>query len=253
MRVVRPGWYRSRSRDSIGQMQLIIQTFGNVARPAPPPGAAGFQAPTRPWVMISHKAELHAFFESAVTALMDRLYGAAMRFTRDPTNAEDLVAEALAKAWKSIDKLEDRKRFDGWMMRILSNTYISQWRHQKIHDEIFEDDLRADDLDDTQSLYARLHQPFLLWWGTPEQTFVNNLLNEDIEKALDELADGYRIVVVMVEMLGFTYDEVAEALEIPVGTVRSRLNRGRRQLQNALWEHARDAGIVSSPTLGGEG
>ena len=196
-------------------------------------------------LLVSKETDKRAFFESAATRLMDRLYGTAMRFTRNPTQAEDLVAETLAKAWSGFDSLNDRDNFDGWIMRVLSNTFISQWRRDKTHDAIFDDDVCADDLDDKDSLYARLHQPFLLWWGTPEQTFVNNLLNEDIESALDKLSDGYRIVVVMVEVLGFTYEETAESLEVPVGTVRSRLNRGRRQLQNALWQNARDAGIVS--------
>ncbi len=193
---------------------------------------------------VDQANDTRAFFETGVTRLMDRLYGAAVRFTRNPADAEDLMADSLTKAWNCIDSLDDRDRFDGWMMRILTNTYISQWRRQKTHDAIFEDDICTDDLDDTQTLYARLHQPFLLWWGTPEQTFLNNLLNEDIERALDSLPDGYRMVVVMVEVLGFTYEEASEALEVPVGTVRSRLNRGRRQLQKALWNNAREAGIV---------
>ncbi len=185
------------------------------------------------------------FFESAVSRLMDRLYGTAMRFTRNASDAEDLMAESLEKAWNSLDGLQDRNSFDGWMMRILSNTYISQWRRQKSYDEIFDDDPCTADLDDRNSLYAKLHQPFLLWWGTPEQTFINDLLVEDIERALDAISDAYREVVVMVEILGFTYKEASESLEVPIGTVRSRLNRGRRILQAALWQNARDAGIVT--------
>jgi RNA polymerase sigma factor (sigma-70 family) len=84
----------------------------------------------------------------------------------------------------------------------------------------------------------------LLWWGTPEQKFVNNLLAEDIERALNGISDVFREVVLMVEVMGFTYEEVATSMDVPVGTVRSRLNRGRRLLQNALWQNARDAGIV---------
>ena len=195
---------------------------------------------------MSEAPNNHAFFEAAVSRLMDRLYGAAMRFTRNASDAEDLMAEALEKAWNALDSLDDRDRFDGWIMRILSNTYISQWRRRKVRDEIFDDETLTDDLDDRSSLYARLHQPFLLWWGTPEQTFVNNLLVEDIAGALDGIADVYREVVVMVELLGFTYEETAESLEVPIGTVRSRLNRGRRMLQDALWHNAREAGIVKS-------
>ena len=200
-------------------------------------------------ISMSEPLDNHAFFEAAVSRLMDRLYGAAMRFTRNASDAEDLMAEALEKAWNALDSLDDRSRFDGWLMRILSNTYISQWRRKKVRDEIFDDDALTDDLDDRSTLYARLHQPFLLWWGTPEQTFVNNLLVEDIAAALDGISDAYREVVVMVELLGFTYEETADSLEIPVGTVRSRLNRGRRMLQDALWHNARDAGLVEKDAM----
>ena len=201
---------------------------------------------------MSEPLDKHAFFETAVSRLMDRLYGAAMRFTRNASDAEDLMAETLGKGWNALDSLDDRDRFDGWIMRILSNTYISQWRRKKVRDEIFDDETSTDDLDDRSSLYARLHQPFLLWWGTPEQTFVNNLLVEDIATALDGISDAYREVVVMVELLGFTYEEAAESLEVPIGTVRSRLNRGRRMLQDALWHNARDAGLVESEAARGD-
>ena len=77
----------------------------------------------------------HGFFERSITALMDRMYGTAMRFTRDATDAEDLIAESMAKAWHNLDSLEDADKFDGWMMRILSNTYISQWRKQQTRDK----------------------------------------------------------------------------------------------------------------------
>lgn len=185
------------------------------------------------------------FFEQSINRLMDRLYATSLRFTRNKSDAEDLMADSMLKAWKSFGSLDDRSKFDGWMMRIVSNTYISRWRRSKSYDKIFDDELCTSDIDDTQLLYARLHQPFLLWFGTPEQTFVNSLLREDIEKALDTLSDGYRLVVHMIEIMGFTYEETAESLEVPVGTVRSRLNRGRRQLQVALWQHAQDASLVT--------
>lgn len=189
-------------------------------------------------------ADKKAFFEAGVTRMMERIYATALRFTRDASDAEDLMAEALTKAWQSFDSLTDRACFDGWMMRILSNTYISQWRRAKVRDEIFDDGPCTNDLDDSDSLYARLHQPFLLWFGSPEKTFVNDLLKEDIERALDALPEAYRVAVVMVEVLGFSYGEAAESLGVPIGTVRSRLNRGRRQLQRSLWQNARDADLV---------
>lgn len=182
-------------------------------------------------------------FETDVTRMMDRLYGAALRFTRNRADAEDLLGDSLAKAWKNYATLQDTDKFDGWVMRIVSNTYISRWRRHQTHQAIFDEDLCTQDLDDTESLYARLHQPFLLWWGTPEQTFVNDLLNEDIEAALGALPESFRLTVVMVEVMGYSYEEVAESMDVPVGTVRSRLNRGRKLLQKSLWEKAREAGI----------
>lgn len=209
---------------------------------APQPGRDAAPRTTK----MSIEADSREIFSAAVSRLMNRLYGAAMRYTRNAGDAEDLLAEVLEKAWRRFDSLEDRDNFDGWMMRILTNTYISQWRRQKTRANLFEDDIDADDLDDAQSLYAKLHQPFLLWYGTPEKRFLDNLMSADIEKALDGVPDAYREVVVMVELLGFTYEEAAQSLEVPVGTVRSRLNRGRRLLQEALWETARDAGLTVS-------
>ena len=99
----------------------------------------------------------HGFFERSITALMDRMYGTAMCFTRNTSDAEDLIAESLEKAWHNLDSLEDAEKFDGWMMRILSNTYISQWRKQQTRDKYFDDEPAGDDLDDTDSLLSLIH------------------------------------------------------------------------------------------------
>ena len=93
------------------------------------------------------------------------------------------------------------------------------------------------------SLFRQLHQPFLLWWATPEEDFLNGLLREDIQRALDSLPDPFRVVVVLVDIQGCTYEQTASQLGVAIGTVRSRLNRGRGLLQKALWRHARDAGL----------
>jgi RNA polymerase sigma factor (sigma-70 family) len=188
------------------------------------------------------------FFEQEISRLMNRLYGTALRLTRHQSDAEDLVADTVAQAWDKFDKLQERDSFEGWLMRILSNRFISDRRRYR-PDQLIEEPAAADDDDGEQpALFARLHQPFLLWWGTPEQQFINDLLREDLERALDELPDQYSIVIVMVEVLGYQYSEAAEQLGIPVGTVRSRLNRGRRMLQEALWNHAREAGLVADTT-----
>ncbi len=103
----------------------------------------------------------------------------------------------------------------------------------------------AEEEDRPFSLFDRLHQPFLLWMGNPEQDFLNKLLNDDLETALNELPEGFRIVVMLAEVEGLTYQEISESLKVPVGTVRSRLARGRGLLQQALWKHAQNRGLVA--------
>lgn len=188
-------------------------------------------------------------FEREVDRLMDRLYGTALRLARDPDDAEVVVAEAVQRAWANRGQLTDAARLEGWLFRILNNTFVSAWRRRRCRQDretaLDEGDGEARD-DAGFSLYARLHQPFLLWWGTPEERFLNDLLAEDIQAAIDALPDAFRLVVVLVEVRGHTYEEVAGLLDLPVGTVRSRLSRGRALLQKALWAQAREAGLVKA-------
>lgn len=179
------------------------------------------------------------WFADEVESLLPELYGHAMRLCRNRTDAEDLVAESVTKAWQKLASLQRRETFRGWLFRILTNTYLSQYRAKQSRPDVETFGADAEDF----SLFERLHQPILLWWGNPEQDFLNGLLREDLAHALDGLPDPYRTVVVMVDVRGLTYREVAEILEIPVGTVRSRLARGRSLLQKDLWENARDAGL----------
>lgn len=177
---------------------------------------------------------------------MDRLYGAALRLSRNPDEAEDIVAETVGKAWRKLDELRDPDALEGWLFRILNNTFISTWRKRQCRQarEVDVDTTDPEACDEMNfSLFQQLHQPFLLWWGTPEEEFVNGILQRDIQQALDTLPDPFRVVVVLVEIQGCTYEETAELLEIPLGTVRSRLNRARGLLQKQLWEQARDAGF----------
>lgn len=184
-------------------------------------------------------------FAQEVERLMDRLYGTALRLARDPDDAEDIVAEAVGNAWARLGQLRDEENLEGWLFRILNNAFIDAWRRRSRRQDretAFPDD-ETDDETDAFSLYGKLHQPFLLWWGAPEKQFLNELLREDIQAALDSLPEQFRIVMVLVEVWGHTYEEVAGLLDIPLGTVRSRLNRGRCLLQKALWTQAMDAGF----------
>ncbi|MGN2391120.1 RNA polymerase sigma factor [Pelomicrobium sp. G1] len=196
----------------------------------------------------SRDAGRRRFFEKEIRRLTDRLYGVALRLTRNPADAEDLVAETVAKAWSHLDELRDPLGFGKWIMRILTNTFISTWRHRRCQREVaWEDEAAGDEGEpdeDRFSLFEKLHQPFLLWWGTPEHALLNKLLREDLEKAIDSLPDEFRLVVVLVDLEGYAYAEAAELLHVPVGTVRSRLSRARGLLQRALWKQAVDTGLL---------
>lgn len=201
-----------------------------------------------------NSADDRTFFCAQIERLTDRLYGTALRLTRNRTHAEDLVSETVVKAWAHLGQLADRACFEKWILRILTNSFFSQYRRPRetsldaARDSVCGSD--SDDDDRDFSLFDRLHQPFLLWWGTPEQELLNKLLRDDLDAALDTLPDHYRVVVILVELQGYSYAEAAETLAVPVGTVRSRLNRARSALQRALWEQARAAGLVngSQPT-----
>lgn len=188
------------------------------------------------------------FFAAEVERLIDRLYGLALSLTRDGADAEDLVSEALSKAWARLDSLHDRQAFEKWMFRIIVNTFISDRRRRKVRPA----EESVDGMDDGGdfSLFEQVHQPFLLWWGNPEQQLLDKLLRADIERALQSLPESYRVAVILVDVQGFSYGEAADALEVPVGTVRSRLSRGRSLLQRALWRQARQLGIAAARSKG---
>lgn len=186
------------------------------------------------------------YFVEHIESCLDRLFGAAMRLTRNHSDAEDLVAEAVTRGLDKIDSLKDRDRFVHWLLRIMTNCFISEYR--KAEKRTPHESYTEEPLDDETpfSLFERLHQPFLLWWGTPEQDFLNNTLSADISAALDKLPTNYRVAVLLSDVEGMSYQEISQALEVPVGTVRSRLARGRGLLQKTLWQHAQERGVGSS-------
>jgi RNA polymerase sigma-70 factor (ECF subfamily) len=182
------------------------------------------------------------FFRAEIERLTDRLYGVALRLTGNPAAAEDLVAETVLKAWSNFGQLKDRQAFPKWVSRILTNTFVSGHRKACQEPTVAVED----EGDERFSLFEQLHQPFLLWWGNPERELLRKLLRNDVERALGNLPDGLRAVVVMVEIEGYSYVEVAAMLGIPIGTVRSRLHRARSMLQRALWRQAREAGLTTA-------
>lgn len=187
-------------------------------------------------------------FSLRIEAQLDALYGVALRLTRNAADAEDLVAEAVAKAWYNIDKLDDWDCFRAWCFRILRNHFISGYRKSSRAPEFLRLDAPCDedgDGDLASVLYAQ-SDDFLQWWADPEKTLSDKFLGETIMSAIEALPEAFRITILLVNVDGLSYDEAAAVLGVPPGTVRSRMKRGRTLLQKALWEQAQERGLTSS-------
>ena len=193
-----------------------------------------------------------AWFCQRIEEIVDSLYALAMRLTRNNADAEDLVADSVAKAWSAIDSLEDNDRFKPWMFRILHNTFISNYRKKSSRPEVelSNEDQDNDAEDVISSILIQQSNDFLHWWANPEREFANIILGEDIMSAIDALPESFRVTILLVNVEGLSYDEAANVLNVPPGTVRSRMKRGRTLLQKSLWQHAKDAGLLPGESLG---
>lgn len=200
---------------------------------------------------MSELQELKTWFSLRIEENMDSLYSVALRLTRNKMDAEDLVAESVSKAWSCINTLDDKSRFRPWVFRILHNGFISDYRKKSIRpQECFYDDTEdRNSKDEISALLIKQSDEFLLWWANPEREFSNTLLGEDIMKAIELLPDSFRAAILLVNVEGLSYDDAAAALGVPPGTIRSRMKRGRTLLQKSLWEHAKDAGLITGNTI----
>jgi RNA polymerase sigma-70 factor (ECF subfamily) len=193
---------------------------------------------------MSPAEDQKAFFSQSIEENLDALYGVAIRLTGKPADAEDLVAESVARAWAAIDTLENRARFRPWVFRILRNGYISDYRKRSVRPtEAVYDELADGAEEDVCSMLLDESDDFLNWWSNPERAFFDNVLGEQILAAIEALPESFRVTILLVNVEGLTYDEAAEVLGVPKGTVRSRMKRGRTMLQKSLWRQARDAGL----------
>jgi len=157
----------------------------------------------------------------------------------------------VTKAWSCIKTLDDRQRFRPWMFRILHNGFISDYRKKSVRpqESCYDENAEPDSKEEISSLLIKQPDEFLDWWANPERTIGNKLLGKDIMAAIESLPESFRSAILMVNVEGLSYDEAAEALDVPPGTIRSRMKRGRTLLQKLLWEHAIDAGLINGNTL----
>jgi RNA polymerase sigma-70 factor, ECF subfamily len=182
--------------------------------------------------------------KSLVLPLLDDLHRLAYHLCHNANDAEDLVSETVRKACENFRSLRNPDKIKPWLFRILRNTFVSICRERNQYKSIGYDESGNNTDDEQFSLFTEVSQPFLLWWGNPERELVNKLLEEDIERALAEIPPDFRFVVVLCDVEGLSYDEISKTLNIPIGTVRSRIARGRSILQKKLYTHAVERGII---------
>ncbi len=191
-----------------------------------------------------------AAFEALLAPVLDAAYGTALRFTRNPADAEDLVQEAALLAFRGFHTFQAGSSFRAWFFRVLTNCYFSRYRKQKRQGTELA-------LDDTPELYLYCQTAALGLHARsedPAAEVMSRLETEHVEAAIAALPEEHRVVASLYFMQDFSYQEIAEMVGVPVGTIRSRLHRGRRMLQQALWAVAADRGIVAAlAAVGSEG
>ena len=180
--------------------------------------------------------ELTERFERDALPLLDQLYGAALRMTRNPSDAEDLVQETYIKAFSAFRSFREGTNLKAWLYRILTNTFINSYR--KKQREPLQSDAEA--VEDWQLHRAASHDSVGL--PSAENLALDALPDSDIKEALGQLTEDRRLAVYLADVEGFSYKEIAEIMDTPIGTVMSRLHRGRRQLRELLADYAREYG-----------
>lgn len=185
------------------------------------------------------RPEIHDWdFESEALPYLDGLYNMAFRLTRNAEDAEDLVQETYFKAYKHYDKFESGTNLKAWLFRILRNTFINGYRKRQSQPP---QSAFSDIEESFESLVERSPGQEI---KDPEQELFDQVLDEDVQHALDDLREDYRMVIDLVDLEDFSYKEAASILDVPVGTVMSRLYRGRRQLEAILLEYAHKHGYL---------
>jgi RNA polymerase sigma-70 factor (ECF subfamily) len=179
-------------------------------------------------------------FERDVLPLLTSLYGAALRLTRNQPDAEDLVQETYLRAYRGFAGFKEGTNLKAWLYRILTNSYINTYRKKQREPQITDG---PDDIDEW-FLFDRLGGRNVE--GSAEEEVLNRMPDEAVKRAVESLPERFRLPVLLADVEGFSYKEIAEIMDTPIGTVMSRLHRGRKALEKALWETAKERGFVDA-------
>jgi RNA polymerase sigma-70 factor (ECF subfamily) len=176
-------------------------------------------------------------FEADALQYMNQLYSAALRYTKNPSDAQDLVQDTYAKAYVSFHQFEPGTNLKAWLYRILTTTFINTYRKDQRRPQLSDQELEDWQIADASSHTSDQGK-------SAEDVVLENLPDNDIKRALAEIPEEFRIAVYLADVEGFSYKEIAEIVGVPTGTVMSRLHRGRKQLREKLTDYARELGYV---------
>jgi RNA polymerase sigma-70 factor (ECF subfamily) len=187
--------------------------------------------------MLAKRRDPRSEFEQLALGHIDSLYATGLRMTRDPRDSEDLVQDTMLTAYRFFDKFEPGTNIKAWLYKILTNTFINKYRKR-----VREREVR--DLLDQEETPSLMSEDVTHSSRDPEATILGSIVSDDVKRALDAVPYDYRLAVVLSDLEDFSYKEIAEIMECPVGTVMSRLHRGRRLLQKTLREYALEQGYI---------